>query len=68
MKVWYACGKCQKVEQYTQEDTLTDFPRGEFLAHQDFLVTGIKSKAEAEKWLKRIDPKTGETKFPTEAS
>lgn len=51
---WYACEKCRRVESYdVYDDNTTSFPRGEYLGHWDYLVTGLKSQAEAEAWLKK---------------
>jgi len=49
---WYCCEKCQEVDSYQQyPDGHNTFPRGEFIAHRDFLTTGFKTKEEAEAWL-----------------
>jgi len=51
-KRWYACEKCQEVDSYyLLDDKMTTFPRGELLAHRDYLVTGFKTEDEARTWL-----------------
>lgn len=53
---WYLVPKSSilkeaEIGSYKQEGSLTDFPRGTFLAYQyKGLVTGLKSKEEAELW------------------
>lgn len=51
--LWYACGKCNDVESYETWNDGRDnnFPRGEFLVHRDYMVTGLKSREEALEWL-----------------
>ena len=53
---WAYCSKC---ETEGREDIFdywelpggdTTFPRGEFLAHRNYLVTGFKSEEEAVAW------------------
>lgn len=54
MSKWYVCYKCNIVDSYAIDEHSGDttFPRGEFLAHNDFIVTGIKTKEKAEQLLK----------------
>jgi hypothetical protein len=50
---WYCCPKCNVVEEYAVFDNGdTSFPRGEYLAHRDYFVSGFPTKEEAEQWLK----------------
>ena len=51
MKKWYVCEKCDGVFSYEEIDDWTDFPRGEYLAHWDYLTTGLKSREHAERLL-----------------
>lgn len=46
-----ACPKCGEVFEYHQDGNWTDFPRGEFLVHQDYFTTGLKTPDEAMQWL-----------------
>ena len=57
MSQFYVCYKCNEVGSYATDDETgeTTFPRGEWLAHNDHIITGIKSREEAEKLLKN-DP------------
>lgn len=50
---WYACSKCDEVDTYQtwNDGQGNDFPVGEFYAHRDFMVTGLKSREEAMEWL-----------------
>jgi len=50
-KFWCANPLTRKVFQYTQSEGITDFPRGEFLAYGDYIITGIESREEAQKWV-----------------
>ena len=52
MKLWYVNGATGEIDSYTQEDTLTDFPRGVLMAYGDAIVTRLNSKEDAERWLK----------------
>jgi hypothetical protein len=47
---YYCCSKCKTTGSYAidEETGETTFPRGEFLAHRDFLTTGMRTKEEAE--------------------
>jgi hypothetical protein len=58
---FYYNEKTDKIGAYTQCPTCgeTDFPRGEWLAYQDFITTGFKSFAEAEAWQADFHNKTG---------
>ena len=47
---WYHNAKTGEIDWFTQEETLTDFPRGVFLAYGDYLTIGFKSKDEAVAW------------------
>lgn len=49
-KYWYHNAYTGEIGSYTEAEGITDFPRGVFLAYRDYLVTGIKSKEEAEVW------------------
>jgi hypothetical protein len=60
-KRWYACQKCNEVDSYyLLDDTMTTFPRGELLAHRDYLCTGFKTEQEAQEWLDKYPLKDGE--------
>ena len=50
---WYVCYKCNEVDSYAinPNNQETTFPRGEWLVHNEHIVTGINSKIEAEKLL-----------------
>lgn len=51
-KRYYCCEKCRKVgsyEVYANGDT--SFPRGEYLAHRDFIVSDFETRTEAQQWL-----------------
>lgn len=50
---WCHNAKTGEIFSYTEEGSLTDFPRGTFLAYGDYLTTGIKSKKKAEDWGKK---------------
>ena len=52
MKLWYHNAMTGEIDWFTQEETLTDFPRGVLLAYGDYLTVGFKSKDEAEAWAK----------------
>lgn len=53
MKKWYCVPHTGEIASYNQENELTDFPRGVFLAYGNCcLVTGFNSREEAEKGLK----------------
>lgn len=52
MKYWYVNGATGEIDSYNESDGITDLPRGVFLAYGDALTTGLKSKEDAEKWLK----------------
>ena len=61
---WYCCVKCNEVNEYCEfEDGTSSFPRGEWLAHEDFIVTGFKTRDEAEAGLSKYAYllKTGKT-------
>lgn len=49
---WCANGLTGEVFSYEVGGNLTDFPRGDYLAYGDALTTGMKSRAEAEAWLR----------------
>lgn len=52
MSVLYAvCFYCGHTIAYSILGDVTTFPRGEWLAHQDHIVTGFKTKEAAEKCL-----------------
>lgn len=57
MSQYYVCFKCNKIGSYAidNESGDTTFPRGEWLAHNNHIVTGIRSKEKAEEILKN-DP------------
>lgn len=43
------CSKCERAIRYlVMENGETTFPRGEFIAHNDWIVTGFSTKEEAE--------------------
>lgn len=46
---WCYNGKTGEIFSYEQSDNLTDFPRGMYLAYDDYLVTDIKNFREARK-------------------
>ncbi len=52
MKKWYYNAYTGEIESYVEEGTLTDFPRGVYLAYNDYLTTGFDSREQAEKWAK----------------
>lgn len=52
MRKWYHNSKTGEIDYFQQENSLTDFPRGVFLAYGDYLTTGFNSKQEAEEWAK----------------
>ena len=54
MTKWYCCSKCKVVDSYAIDENSGDttFPRGEFLAHSDYITTGMETRKEAEDWLK----------------
>lgn len=47
---WCHNAKTGDIFSYKVSDDLTDFPRGVFLAYQDYLTTGLKSEDEAKEW------------------
>lgn len=53
MRKWYLNTKTKEIDSYNECGELNDFPRGVFLAYDDYLVTGFRSKEEAEnsKWV-----------------
>ena len=57
MTQWHVCFKCDEIGHYAidEEDSSTTFPRGVFLVHRGFLITGISSKKEAQDLLEK-DP------------
>lgn len=55
-KYWYCNDKTREVGSYHVCGELTDFPRGEFLAYRDFIVTGFKTEGDANKWLEKHPP------------
>mgnify|MGYP001582768000 CR=1 FL=1 len=46
-----ACFRCKDIIDYAIHGDMTTFPRGEWLAHQDSIITGFKTKETAEKCL-----------------
>lgn len=50
MKLWCHNAKTGEIFSYHESGELTDFPRGTWLAYRNYLTTGFKSQAEAEKW------------------
>ena len=64
MTRYYCCLKCKKVGSYAVDEDSGDttFSRGEFLAHNDYIITGYKTRQEAEDCLKndpyKMSPKT----------
>ena len=59
MTKFYCCYKCQTVGSYGVDTHSgeTTFPRGEWLVHQSYIVTGMASRQEARQLL-RDDPYT----------
>lgn len=53
---WCHNSKTGEIFDYNQEEELTDFPRGVFLAYGDYLTTGFNNKKEAEEWAKEYKP------------
>ena len=51
------CGLCEHIIHYTiDDDGDTTFPRGEWLAHQDYIVTGIgETREKADAWVAAYD-------------
>jgi hypothetical protein len=52
MKKWCHNAKTGEIFSYEVSGNLTDFPRGTFLAYNDYLTTGLKTKEAAEEWAK----------------
>lgn len=54
MTKYYCCFKCNKVESYAIDESSGDttFSRGEYLTHNEYVVTGFKTRKEAETCLK----------------
>src|SRR5437773_5313566 len=50
-KLWWCCTKCDDVHDYIISGSVSSFPRGEFLAHNDYITTGFKSEQEARAYL-----------------
>src|SRR5258708_23022405 len=50
-KYWWCCTKCDDVHPYQIIDDWNDFPRGEFMVHQEFITTGFKSEQDARAYL-----------------
>lgn len=44
---WCYNAKTGEIFSYTVSGEITDFPRGDFLVYQDYLITGFDSKREA---------------------
>ena len=61
MSKFYVCYKCNEVGSYAIDEHSGDttFPRGEWLVHNDFIITGIDTKKEADKLLKEDPYKPG---------
>ena len=53
---WCHNAKTGEVFSYEVSGNLTDFPRGTFIAHGDYLTTGFPSKQEAIDWGKEYGP------------
>jgi hypothetical protein len=49
---WFCCSECEHVQSYKEyPGGHNTFPRGEWIAHQDTITTGFKSREKAQEWL-----------------
>ena len=47
---WYHNSLTGEIDSYRESGSLTDFPRGVYLAYGDYLTTGFKTKQAAIDW------------------
>ena len=52
---FYCCSKCKETGSYAIDEHSGDttFPRGEWLAHNDYITTGFSTMDAAKNWLKK---------------
>ena len=47
---WYHNAKTGEIASYQVSGELTDFPRGTWLAYQDYITTNFETQAAAKQW------------------
>lgn len=55
-RCWCWNSKTGEIFSYRQSGSLTDFPRGTFLAYGDYLVTGFASRAKSVEYASKNGP------------